>query len=86
MSPAEGTRAAVTYAVVKVKAAASAGDKQAYSVDLKFTDDVGGLVDFGDARVVLDAGRTKTVKVGMDDPAEVALVRDCEVLSVTTTL
>ncbi|WP_233518487.1 hypothetical protein [Streptomyces corynorhini] len=78
VSGARGKRKAVTYATVRV-AAERASTEATYDIDVTFTDAAGSYVDFGDAEVTLDGGETRTVRVPMDRPREVARVRRCEV-------
>lgn len=79
VSKASGKRKAVTYATVRVEA--EAGLLDTYEVDVTFKDASGSVVDFGDTKIELEGGETKTVRVSMDSPRQVSRVRKCEAVA-----
>ncbi|MFJ5225337.1 hypothetical protein [Streptomyces sp. NPDC088400] len=74
---AKGKRKAVTYATVRVEVPPGIGATDYYDVDVTFKDASGSVVDTGDTTVSLTDGETKTLRVAMDSPRQVARVRKC---------
>lgn len=78
VSPKKGSRKAVTYATIEVTGDPAAGTGQRYEVDLTVLGKDGTPIDAGSTRILLDGDETKTVKVRMGDPGEVARAKSCE--------
>ncbi|MFK8912144.1 hypothetical protein [Streptomyces sp. YS-3] len=81
-APAQGKRAAVTSATVRVTADPSAGGSHRYRVEVDFLGAAGATVDSGSAFVTLDAGRSRSVEVPMAAPSRVAQVKECRLTRV----
>ena len=74
---AKGKRKAVTYATVRVEVPPGIGATDYYDVDVTFKDASGSVVDSGDTEVSLTDGESRTLRVAMDSPRQVARVRTC---------